>query len=590
MIFPTDDNALTEAVSYLVGRCLSTREDRDRMYQWREKYYLFGTTGYEQSRYNKLASHLDLVSSFLYSPDHAFYHIAADRNASDLEVQQAISLQDDFNDDFQAIASDLLSEGIKWSLIYDSMIPKLGWNRDRGTWFVELVPPHNFGVYRESVTDLDSQECFAHTYFMDYQRACGKLMLAGKEDAIKDLTITHTDAVAPFPQMLQRMIISGTGGSNLAGTIFGQMNPDYLPSPVYQPKTEVPLVRFTELWAWDDSCMDWRCFQMLEPDILLYDSMDEIQKYKKATRNVEYLFGKLKKMGKDTSDCNPFFPEEHPFEIIRPYQKYNYFWGQAHVDALVYLQEWYLERLDQISDILESQADPPRVGSGFLGLNEEKIQAFGAAGTYLFDSLPQAKMETFAPEMPADLFAEVKEISNLFLEASGLTEVMAGRSEQGVRSRQHASELKKSGSGRIKKAALAIEGPLVRLGDKAVKLKQAHDPKILKAGPDDNDKIHDFYACDVKDVRIRIDGHSHSPLFSDESEGMAVLLKRSQAIDNEDFIRMLNPPSRDNLLHALAKRDRNQKKMMKQLQQQDPAGFQRMLEGQKGGGASHKKK
>lgn len=589
MIFPTDEYALSEAVTYLVGRCLSTREDRDRMYQWREKYYLFGTTGYEQSRYNKLASHLDLVSSFIYSADHAFYHIAADRNADEIDVLKAISLQDDFNEDFQARAADELAEAIKWSLIYECMIPKLGWNRDRGHWFVELVPPHNFGVYRESVTDLDSQECFAHTYFMDYQRACGKLMLAGKDEWIDRVKVTHTDAVAPFPQMLQRMIISGTGGSNLAGTIFGQMNPDYLPSPIYQPKTEVPLVRFTELWAWDDSCMDWRCFQMLEPDLLIYDSKVQIEKYKQATRNVEYLFGKLKKMGKDTSDCNPFFPEEHPFEVIRPYQKYNYFWGQAHIDALVYLQEWYLERLDQISDILETQADPPRVGSGFLGLNEEKIQAFGAAGTYLFDSLPQAKMETFAPDMPPDLFAEIKEISNLFLEASGLTEVMAGRSEQGVRSRQHASELKKSGSGRIKKAALAVEGPLVRFGDKALKLKMAHDDKELRAGPDDQDKVTKFFAADVKDVRMRIDGHSHSPLFGDEAESMAVLLKKSQAIDNEDFIRLLNPPSRDNLLHALQRRERKQKQMMKQLQQNDPAGFAHMLEGQKGG-AGHKRK
>jgi hypothetical protein len=588
VIFPTNEQARDEVVAYLAGRCLSTRDERERLYLWREKYYLFGTTSFEQAKYNKLAAHLDLVSSFLFSPDHAFYHIAADRNASDIEVQQAISLQDDFNEDFQSNIAEYMSECVKWALVYDTMIPKVGWNRDRGHFFVELIPPHNFGVYRETIADLDSQECFAHTYFIDYQKACGKLMLAGKEDWINRLKITFTDTMSAFPQMMQRMIISGTGGTNLAGTIFGQMNPDYLQSPIYQAKTEVPLVRFTELWSWDDSCSDWRCFQMLEPDLVIYDSKQEIEAYKKATRNVEYLFGRLKKMGKDTSDCNPFFPEEHPFEAVRPYQKYNYFWGQAHIDSLIYLQEWYLERLDQISDILESQADPPRVGSGFLGLNEEKIQAFGAAGTYLFDQLPQAKMETFAPEMPADLFAEVKEISNLFLEASGLTEVMAGRSEQGVRSRQHASELKKSGSGRIKKAALAIEGPIVRLGDKALKLKMAHDPKELKAGPDENDQVHKFLACDVKDVRMRVDGHSHSPLFGEEAETMAVLLKKSQAIDNEDFIRMLNPPSRDNLLHHLAKRERKQKQMMQQLQQKDPAAFDKMLAG--GAHGSHHKK
>src|SRR6266852_7943195 len=110
------------------------------------------------------------------------------------------------------------------------------------------------------------------------------------------------------------------------------------------------------------------------------------------------------------------------------------FLGKAHLDALVPLQEWMLERLDQIADIMERQAYPARVGSGFMGLSEEKMAAFGGADTYVFDPLPNAKVEELRPEMPPDMFAEFREITNMFLEASGLTEVMSGRSEQGVRS------------------------------------------------------------------------------------------------------------------------------------------------------------
>lgn len=220
-------------------------------------------------------------------------------------------------------------------------------------------------------------------------------------------------------------------------------------------------------------------------------------------------------------------------------------------------------------------------------MTEEKMAAFGGADTYLFDSLPQAKMEELRPEMPSDMFAEVREISNLFLEASGLTEVMAGRSEQGVRSRQHASELKKSGSGRIKKAALAIEAPIVRIGDIGLKLKMAHDDKMLRAGPDEKDQVHKFHAADVKDVRMRIDGHSHSPLFGEESRELAVMLRKVGAIDNEDLIRMLNPPSRDALLHSLHKREKKQKQMIQKLQQQDPQAAEKLLMG--GGGHKGKK-
>lgn len=589
MIFPTNEDELRAVVTYLVGRCLSTREDRDRLYQWREKYYLFGTQGYEQAKHNKLASHIDLVTSFLYAPDHAFFHIAADSNSEDIEVLKTTALQDDFNDDFQTGISDEVMEAIKWSLVYEVMIPKIGWNRDRGHLFLELVPPHNFGVYRDSITDLNSQECFTHTYFIDYQKACGKLMLAGHEDWIPRISVTHTDAVSPFPQMLQRMIITGTGGSNLAGSIFGQANPDYNPSANYQSKSEVPLVRFTELWAWDDQCLDWRVFHLMEPDLLVGDSKETVQAYKRATRNVHYLFGKLPP--DKTSECNLFYPGEHPFSVIRPYAKYNYFYGVAHIDSLVSLQEWYLERLDQIADMLELQAYPPRVGSGFMGLNEEKMAAFGGADTFLFDQLPQAKMEKFAPDMPPDLFAEVKEVSNLFLEASGLKDVVdaqAGSGGQYVRSAQHAQAMKKTGSGRIKKAALAIESPIVRIGDIGLKLKMAHDDKELRAGPDDQDKVHKFHAADVKGVRMRIDGHSHSPLFGDESRDLAIAMKRVGAIDNEDFIRMLDPPSRDSLIHSLHKRERRQKQMMQRLQQTDPEAAAKAMAG--GGGGHAKKK
>ena len=562
MIFPTDDDELEDRVRYLIERCLSTREERDRLYQWREKYYLFGTQGYEQSKYNRLESHLDLVTSFLYAPDHAFYHISADQNEDEPTVQKTLVLQDDFNDDFQADGiSDAVMASIPWSLTYDTMLIKQGWNRDRGQWFAELVPPHNFGVYQEERPDLDSQECFCHTYHLNYQTAAGKMILAGREDELQRLKVTHSSSISPFPEMLQRMIIAGTGGSNLAGTIFGQVNPDYSPSATYQAKTEVPLVRFTELWAWDDTYLDYRIFHMLEPDILVGDSRKTIEAYKKSTRNVEWLFNKIEKIGKTPSQCNPFFPLEHPFVKIQPFGKYNYFWGKAHLDALVPLQEWMLERLDQIADIMERQAYPARVGSGFMGLSEEKMAAFGGADTYVFDPLPNAKVEELRPEMPPDMFAEFREITNMFLEASGLTEVMSGRSEQGVRSHQHAQQLNKSGSGRIKKAALAIESPLVKLGDVGLKLKMAHDDKKLRLPAGEDGKSQEFFACDVHDVKMRVDGHSHSPLFGDESRELALTLRKFGAIDNADLIRATNPPGRDTLLHNLRRREKQQKKM-----------------------------
>jgi hypothetical protein len=565
VILPTDPTELQNCVRWIIERCLSSRDERERTYQWREKYYLFGTQGYEQAKYNKIESHLDLVTAFLYSPEHAFFHVAAPSNADDLDVLKATALQDDFNEDFQACGiSDVVVSVIPWALTYDTMIIGQGWNRDKNEWYAYAIPPHNFGVYRESIPDLDSQQAFVHTYFLDYQTAAGKLMLAGRESEIDQLKVSYTDSINPFPEMLQRMIVTGTGGSNLAGTIFGQVNPDYSPSATYQPKSAVPVVRFNELWVWDDSTKDYRVFHVLEPDIIIGDSMDTIAAFQTASRNVRYLFDNIRKMGLEPSRSNPFYPREHPFAKIQPYGKWNYFWGKAHIDSIIPLQEWMLERLDQIADMLERQAYPARVGSGFMGLTEEKMAAFGGADTYVFDQLPNAKIEELRPEMPPDLFKEYNEISSLFLEASGLTEVMQGHSEKGVRSHQHATQLNKTGSGRIKKAALALEPAVVKIGHVGLQLKRAHDDQELTTEEDDDGRKHKFLPADMKDVKMRVDGHSHSPLFGDEAREMAVSFIKVRAIDQADFIRMMNPPEKDRLLHNLRRRQKRQQKMLQQ--------------------------
>ena len=76
-------------------------------------------------------------------------------------------------------------------------------------------------------------------------------------------------------------------------------------------------------------------------------------------------------------------------------------------------------------------------------------------------------------------------------------------------------------------------------------------------------------------LTLRVDGHSHSPLFGDEAREIAVLLKKSNAIDNSMFVRMMNPPSRDNILHAL----RQQQKQQSQMIQQHPELLQQLAKG-----------
>jgi hypothetical protein len=573
MIFPTDEASLEKRVKWIIDACTATRDDRSQLYQRRERYFLFGTDARDQVRYNRLESHIDLVAAFLYAPDHAFYNIAADRNADDAVVKQAIALQDEWNDDFQDDGlSDLVAEAIPWSLVYDAMIVKQGWNDTRQAQFAELIPPQNFGVFREDITDLNSQSAFCHTYFLEWSEAAQRLIRAGRGSDLPRISVENRPFVSPFPELLNRMIISATGGSNLSGNMIGSVNPTYTPQADYQPKVDTPMVRFDELWAWDDDAQDYRIFIMCDPDILIGDSLKTVDALRKAS-----MF-KGQELNKDfyKTATNIFLPKDHPFTAIRPYTKYNYFWGKCHLDNLMPLQDWMNERLEQIADILERQAYPPKVGSGFLGLSDEKMEAFGGADTYLFDQMPQAKVEELHPQMPPDLFSDFNQINNLFLEASGLTEVLSGRGEQGVRSRQHAQELRKTGGGRIKRTALKLEQSLVRIGDVGLKLKMKNDDTPIIPEPDEKGKADPFLPAQIaSDIHMRIEGHSHSPLFGDEAREIAMLLKKAGAINNEMLIRMLNPPSRDNIIHSQRLEQRQKARMMKEhpeLMQQALAG------------------
>ena len=237
---------------------------------------------------------------------------------------------------------------------------------------------------------------------------------------------------------------------------------------------------------------------------------------------------------------------------------YEFFWGKAHIESLIPLQEWSNERLEQIHDILDKQANPAKVLSGFLGLTDEKAEAFGGADTWVMDQLPQAQVKELYPEMPDDIFADYNSIGALFIEASGLTEVLQGKGAEGVRSKAHAKDLKTTGAGRIKKTATRLEAPLVRMGDLALRLNMRNNDEPIYPDPKEDGKPGDpfYYHNLIGNYSMRIAGHSHSPLFADDSKEMAGLLFKAQAIDGESLIRMLNPPNRDNLIHALRARQK----------------------------------
>lgn len=550
MIIPKSNirggHARDDKIDEIASICMASKRDREQLYLRRKRYFLFGTTDYSvEVKYNRLQAHQDLVASFLYAADHCRYNIAAPRNAADEIINQIVSVEDMWNDVFRDSGlAYMFSDAVLWSLVLDSMFIKLGWNDARDDLIGRLFAPNDFAVYDESEPDLDSQEAFVHSYSLNWDNAVLRMLRAGKKAEIKKLAQRPGQYTDDIPPVLANLLISSVGGPNISGAMTGRATVDYEPRATYEPDSDNPMVRAHEVWVWDDINEDYAIFTKFDGvDGVLSDSRDTIAALHRSDS------GPARELYKGKS--NIFLPDEHPFIHVRPYSLYNYFWGEAHCDRLIPLQVWTNERLQQIADILERQVDPAKVFSGFMGLSDEKAEALGGPGTWVLDMVPGAKVDELKPPMPEDLFVEFNQIGHIFLEASGLTETVMGKGAEGVRGDKHAKRLAMTGSGRIKKVAVGLEQPLTRIADIGFKLIQKNSTERLTT--DSGQELIPALVAERK-LKMRVSGHSHSPLFADDAKEQAAGLFKAQAIDREMLVRLMNPPNADNIIHALRKR------------------------------------
>jgi hypothetical protein len=129
MIIPSSGTFRLDKVLEVRDACLESQNERRELYAKRRKYFMFGSDDYRQVRYNRLFAHTDLVASFLYSADHAKYTLSPPLNAEPLIQLQTLALQDTWNQQFRDTGlAYQYAVALLWSLVYDSMYLKLGWN------------------------------------------------------------------------------------------------------------------------------------------------------------------------------------------------------------------------------------------------------------------------------------------------------------------------------------------------------------------------------------------------------------------------------------------------------------------------------
>ena len=504
----------------IIYKCEVSLNSRKVDYASLRNWYLFGNGPDEApALYNKIFPHLDQVTSFLYSAETTRFSINLGASVHDNEHRKIPPLTKSLNNEWlNSNADQVFSTATTWALVYGTTYVKLIINNGIHPYMVE---PGCVGVLREDITYTDRQEALIQKYYITKSELYTRLYSHPNRDKIIQRMNSMPHERTEIANGLERIIISQSNP-----TIYGNVNLDLAGGNRYKAEVSEDTVEMTELWIWDDEAADYRVVTKADPDIIIYE------------RSGEEMFMK----------------GELPFIQICPNPLYDYYWGASEVQRLIYLQQLRNRRMTEILDLLSKQVSPPTALIGFTGILDEKNFALNRAGGLLSTDMPNAKVEKLAPTMPPDLFTEMREIDAMFEEASGVGNVLQGKGEAGVRSAGHASQLARLGSSRVKKRALIIEDSLEKLATLYLKCMQLYDDTHLKDTHGTPFIAEQF----TKEFTVKVDGHSNSPIFTEDTRTLAFNLLKAGAIDKKSLLDLIEPPMKEELLERLKQMEAKQ--------------------------------
>ena len=503
----------------IINKCMVSKEERRGDYTTLRAYYLFGAGPEEAPAYfNKIHPHLDQLTSFLYSAETTRFSIALGASVHTNEHRKSPALTQALNDEWlNSNADQVFSTALTWALVYNTTFVKLVYKNGIHPYMIE---PSAIGVLREDTPYTDRQEAIVQTYYITKSELYARLYSHPKRESIVSRLSTGTKvSESDIPEAVNRIVMSQTNP-----TIYGNVNMDLYGMNRYKARVAEDTVEMTELWVWNDDTEDYQVVTMAAPNIIVYDR----------------------------PGASVFLKGECPFVQICPNPLYDYFWGASEVQQLLLLQELRNTRMTEILDLLSKQVNPPTALTGFTGILDEKNFALNRAGGLLSSDMPNAKADRLAPNMPPDLFEVIHEIDNMFAEVSGISNVLSGKGESGVRSQGHASQLARLGSSRAKKRALIVEDSLEKVATLYLKLMQTYDDTHFR----DTEEVPFIAEQFTKDFVVKVDAHSNSPIFTEDLKTLAFNLFKAQAIDKESLLDLLEPPMKQLLKDKLKQKEK----------------------------------
>ena len=513
MIVPENPQERLRLYTDVKRSCAVSMSERRQFYSGMMDYYAYGGPP-GQAIYNKIFPHIDTLCAFLYAQETTRFSLDFGAAVAAAQAAKIPVVSRYVQQHWHAGNCDInFGLALLVALIKNSAFLKTTWKGKEAA--TQIVEPDMIGVLNEDIVQMDDQEAVLHKFQSTKKNLETQLKDHPRFNEIMQwltATASKTSSSENSEGGGNRLLVSAVASGQVTGNVdVSQMMSASRPGP----RTDAELVDMSELWVWDSYKNDYHIVTMADPGIVLFDRLG----------------------GEVSGGKKMFLKGEQPFTHVCPNRRSDYFYGDSEVWRLAPLQDLLTERLAGIKRLLDLQADPPGVGFGMF-VDQEQQNAWRTPGGFMNTMEQGAKFERQTPEIPADLFAEVHEIFNMFTETSGLSNVVMGRGEPGVRGDKHANTLAQLGSARAKNRALVIEDALEHVATMRLKLAVGFsDDKLTDEGGTD------FALGQVPDdFVVKVDGHSSSPAFSESAKDDAFALHKAGAIDEETLIELVQPP------------------------------------------------
>lgn len=550
MYIPSDKKSLIKLAKDTIEICSHSMGQRQAMYRQYRQWIETGRSNGQKSLNNRLYSHEDRLASHLFSPADLRFLIDYENHYPKDVLAQAEMASRVLTREWERNDIDItFASGVKVALDYGCCIAKAlarkGFD-DEGNIMLKkidarIVNPWHFGVYDENETSLSEQEAVLEIAYLTLPQVWRRVAhLPDAEKLYRRIRAnatanTGSDGVDSFfhqvlsTTQLQTDITNMT--TPLPGGIVSLAN--NASDVIIDADRGAEVVKFYELWLWDDIADDWVTVQMFDPDILIAPL------YKKS---------------------NLYCPDTLPYGVIRPNESPGYFWGRSEIIDLTEPQGLLTTTLDDIRRLMGLQFDKLLAFTGQNGITDEIYDNFRQAG---YINLEQgSSVNDLTPKLPTEAFIYIEMIMKNMDEIGGFGNILSGQGEQGVRAGNHASMLMKTASPRLRDRSILVERQCAAFADSILAGLEAKNNKLYWIDP--AEKIEkEFYLSQLpEDRRVSVDSHSSSPIYEDDHKALVGELAKLGVIDGNSILDLLSVPMRDMLKQRYKEKVENEQKMI----------------------------